>query len=221
MESFLCQLLKINDKIYIDIPFNVWHITNKKSNTQYAKVVILSDTINVLDFECRLVSRGDGLFYIPIGPKAYAIIKEYKKLSVEFDLIDKLHSINHDSPYSLDNPIRRQIEYVSQPAKGYCMHAIVSMLTGESIEAVCERMQARAFQGSLSKLIETLDYYGIAHGKIIYKFESLPSICICNTRIGRRNHYCLYYQKKFYDPTYGIKKDIPIDAIISYIEITL
>ncbi len=221
MESFLCTLVKVNDKIYIDIPFNVWHITNKKSNTQFAKVVILSDTINVLDFECRLAPRGEGKFYIPIGPKAYAIIKEYKKLSVEFDLIDKLHSINQDSPYSVEHPIRRKIEYVSQPTKGYCMHAIISMLTGESIEAICERMQARAFQGSLSKLIETLDYYGIAHGKIIYDFESLPPICICNTRIGRRNHYCLYYQKKFYDPTYGIKKDIPIDDIISYIEINI
>ena len=51
MESFLCTLVKVNDKIYIDIPFNVWHITNKKSNTQFAKIVILSDTINVLDFE--------------------------------------------------------------------------------------------------------------------------------------------------------------------------
>ena len=221
MESFLCTLVKVNDKIYIDIPFNVWHITNKKSNTQFAKIVILSDTINVLDFECRLAPRGEGKFYIPIGPKAYAIIKEYKKLSVEFDLIDKLHSIDQDSPYSVENPIRRKIEYVSQPTKGYCMHAIISMLTGESIEAICERMQARAFQGSLSKLIETLDYYGIAHGKIIYDFESLPPICICNTRIGRRNHYCLYYQKKFYDPTYGIKKDIPIDDIISYIEINI
>ena len=221
MESFLCTIVKANEKFYIDIPFNVWSITSKKSNTQFAKVVILSDTINVLDFECRLVSRGEGKFYIPIGPKAYSIIKEYKKLSVEFDLIDELKKINHDSPYSIDNPIRKKIEYVSQPTKGYCMHAIISMLTGESIEEICERMQARAFQGSISKMLETLDYYGINHGKLVYKFDSLPPICIINTRIGRRNHYCLYYQKKFYDPTYGIKKDIPIDDIISYIEIIM
>lgn len=221
MESFLCTIVKVNEKFYIDIPFNVWTITSKKTNTQFAKVVILSDTVNVLDFECRLVARGDGKFYIPIGPKSYGIIKDYKKLSVEFDLIDELRSINHDSPYSIENPIRRQIEYVSQPTKGYCMHAIVSMLTGESIEDICERMQARAFQGSISKLLETLDYYGINHGKLVYKFDSLPAICIINTRIGRRNHYCLYYQKKFYDPTYGIKKDIPIDDIISYIEIIM
>ncbi len=220
MESFVCSIVQNNEKYYINIPFNVWTKTNKKTNTQYAKVVILSDTVNVLDFECRLVPRGqEGNFYIPIGPKSYALISKYKKLSVEFDLIPQLKSINHDSPYSVDNPIRKKIEYVSQPSKGYCMHAIISMLTGESIEDVCERMQARAFQGSISKLIETLDYYGIKHGKLTYKFDSLPSVGIINTRLGRRNHYCLYYKSKFYDPTYGIKDNIPMDEIISYIEI--
>ncbi len=221
MESFLCNVIKSNDKYYIDIPFNVWTITSKKDNTLYAKIVILSDTVNVLDFECRLVARGEGKFYIPIGPKSYSIIKDYKKLSVELDLIEKLKSINTDSPYSIENPIRKKIEYVSQPSKGYCMHAILSMLTGETIEDICERMQARAFQGSISKMLDTLDYYGIQHGKLVYKFDKLPNICIINTRIGRRNHYCLYYQNKFYDPTYGIKKDIPIDDIISYVEIIM
>lgn len=222
MESFVCQILQNNDKYYINIPFNVWSTTNKKSSTQFARVVILSDTINVLDFECRLVPHGDlGYFYIPLGPKAYSIVSKYKKLSVEFELIDSLKSININSPYSIENPIRKKIEYVNQPTKGYCMHAIISMLTGESIEEVCERMQARAFQGSISKMLETLDYYGINHGKLTYKFTSLPDICIINTRIGRRNHYCLYYKNKFYDPTYGIKDNIPIDDIISYIEIIM
>ncbi len=222
MESFVCKIISSNDKYYIDIPFNVFHKTNKKTNTKFAKVVVLSDTVNVLDFECRLIPRNvEGFFYIPLGPKAYSIVSKYNKLSVEFELIESLKSINHDSPYSIDNPIRRQIEYVSQPTKGYCMHAIISMLTGETIEEVCERMQARAFQGSISKLLETLDYYGIKHGKLTYKFDTLPKIGIINTRLGRRNHYCLFYKNKFYDPTYGIKNHIPMDEIISYIEIEM
>ena len=175
-----------------------------------------------MDFECRLVPHGnEGYAYIPIGPKTYSIISKYKKLTVELELISALKSININSPYSIENPIRKKIEYVSQPTKGYCMHAIISMLTGESIEDICERMQARAFQGSISKMLETLDYYGIAHGKLTYKFSTLPDICIINTRIGRRNHYCLYYKNRFYDPTYGIKDNIPIDDIISYIEIIM
>ncbi len=219
MNVFNCEIKKINEKFYINIPFNLWSKDREKKNSLYAKVVLLSDTVNVLDYECRLIAKGEGKFLIPIGPKAYSIISKYSNLRVEFDLISKLKSINQDSPYSIENPIRTKIEYVAQPTKGYCIHAIVSMLTGLTIEEVCERMQARAFQASLYKLLETLDYYGINHGKITYKFDKLPSICIINTKMGKRNHYCMYYNSKFYDPTFGIKKNIDIDTIISYIEI--
>ncbi len=219
MESFACEIMKSNDKYYINIPFNVWAKTKNRAGTVFAKIIILSDTVNVLDFECRLVPKKEGNFYIPLGTKAYGIISEYKKLSVELEFIQELKRINHNSPYSIDNPIRKKIEYVAQPSKGLCMHAIISMITGITIEEACERMQARAFQGSISKMLETLDYYGINHGKLTYKFKELPSVCIINTRQGRRNHFCMYYKNKFYDPTYGIKDKIDIDDIISYIEI--
>lgn len=221
MESFACEVIKSNESYFLNIPFNVWARRKSKSGTVFAKVTILSDTINVLDFECRLIPKKEGKFYIPLGVKAFNIISKYKKLSVELEFIDQLKRINHNSPYSIENPIRRKIEYVGQPSKGLCMHAIVSMLTGINIEEACDRMQARAFQGSISKMLETLDYYGIRHGRLTYKFTELPKICIINTRQGRRNHFCLYYENKFYDPTYGIKNKIDIDDIISYIEIML
>lgn len=79
-------------------------------------------------------------------------------------------------------------------------------------------MQAKAWQCSLSKLLETLDYFGISHSdKIIYtkgKEFVLPKCCIVNVKGGQISHLALYYKGQYFDTIH-----IDFHDIIGYIEI--
>ena len=77
------------------------------------------------------------------------------------------------------------------------------MLTGLPVEEVIAFMQAKAWQCSFSKVIEALNYFGIAHeDKLTYTNKTafvLPKCCIVTVRGKERNHFALYYKGTFYD----------------------
>lgn len=177
-------------------------------------------SIDDCTFECRLVPKGEGIYYIPITKNVVNRIDDNDEISISFETISRLTRINHDSPYTKENPIRKidSIQSVTYSKVGYCGQTCIAMLTGLSVNEVVDVMQTKAWQCSFAKLLETLDYFGILYDdKITYikgKEFILPECCIVNVKDGQISHFILYYKGKYYDP-----KEFDFDKIIGYIGI--
>lgn len=214
--KFRGKLFKEGVRTFISIPFNVWEVVNQKG------LIPVKVSIEDLTFECKLVPKGNGNYYIPITKAILKNLNLEEEFNICFEVITTLTRINNNSPYSLENPIRKidNIDII-QPQDGLCGQACVAMLAGVELEEVIKIMKAKKWESSLSKVIETLDYYGIAHSnKMIYKLKNdhlLPKCCIVNTK----GHLILFYSGKYYDPSKGILKEYDQNQITGYLEILL
>ena len=192
-------------KNYIEIPFNVWDETGLKGNIP-ARI-----GIDGAEFECKLLPKGKGQYWIAVPKSVASEIKGEADVFVE--PIESLYRINHDSPYSKENPIRKidSIEEISiEP--GFCGHCCVSMLAGVTLPEVISVMGKAP--GSWSKILEALDYYGIAYGeKTVHpkgKEYVLPKCCIAYIDGG----FKLWFDGKYYGAEVSNE-----DRIVSYLEI--
>lgn len=214
--KFRGKLFKEGVRTFISIPFNVWDVCVQKG------LIPVKVSIEELAFECKLVPKGNGNYYIPITKTISKSLNLEEEFDVSFEVINALTRINNNSPYSLENPIRKidNIEII-QLEDGLCGQACVAMLAGIELDEVIATMKSKKWQASLSKVIETLDYYGIAHSnKMVYKIEKdqkLPKCCIINTK----GHLMLFYDGKYYDPSKGILEEYDQNLITGYLEIAL
>ncbi len=212
--SFIEKLLKQGNRNFIKIPFNVWEECGQKG------LIPVKVSIKDCIYECKLVPKGEGVYYIPIPKSVMNKIDISNEISISFEVISRLTRINHDSPYTKENPIRKidNIQNVTYPKAGYCGQICISMLTGLGVDEIVDIMHSKAGQCSFSKMLETLDYFGISHDdKITYtrgKEIILPDCCIVNVHTGQTSHFVLYYKGKYYDST-----DINADKIIGYLTI--
>ena len=195
------------NRCYMEIPFNVWEETGLKGNIP-AKV-----TTNGIEFECKLVPKGKGQYWIPV-PKSLAI-ELVTDLEVSFEPIEALTRINHNSPYSRKNPIRKidSIEEI-KVQQGYCGHSCVAMLAGVSVPEI-QSVMGKA-SSSWGKIQETLDYYGIVYAeKMTYprgNQRPLPKCYITYSGDG----FKLWYDGRFYG-----SEAAEDSRIVSYLEIIL
>ena len=212
--TFEEKIFKQGNRYFVKIPFNVWEECGQKG------LVPVQVSIKNCTFECRLIPKGEGIYYIPITKKNVNQINCDDEINISFQIKNGLTRINHDSPYSMENPIRKidEIQDVTYPKAGYCGQICIAMLTGLSVDEVVDIMHAKAWQCSFSKLIEALDYFGILHDdKITYtkgKELVLPECCIINVKEAQMSHLVLYYKGHFYD-----RKDIAFENIIGYLKI--
>lgn len=177
-----------------------------------------------MDFECRLIPKGNGNYYIPIIKEVYNSLDFSEELDVQFNVIDGLSRINSNSPYSKENPIRiiDGINYLKQPQNGCCGQTCLAMLAGISVDEVIKIMKSTKWQASLSKVIESLDYFGLLHKKPVYikgRKVNLPKCCIVNVKGENKSHLLIYYDGKYFDPSFGVLNEYEFENIISYIEI--
>ncbi|SKC62904.1 DUF1905 domain-containing protein [Maledivibacter halophilus] len=213
--KFREKLLKEGLRTFISIPFNVWEVCGQKG------LIPVKVSIEDSTFECKLVPKGNGNYYIPITMAILKNLNLKEEFNISFELIAALTRINNKSPYSLENPIRKidNIKII-QTQDGLCGQACVAMLAGVKLEEVIKLMKAKKWQASLSKVIETLDYYGIAHSdKMVYKLkkdQKLPKCSLINTK----GHLMLFYDGKYYDPSNGILEEYD-HQITGYLEIVL
>lgn len=164
------------------------------------------------------------MYYIPLTKEVHSNIDFSEKVNVQFEIIDQLSRINSNSPYSKEKPIRTidSINYLKQPQSGLCGQTCIAMLAGISIDEVIKVMKSTRWQASMSKVIETLDYFGFTYGKPIYskgRKVDLPKCCIVNVRGENKSHLMIYYDGKYCDPTCGILLEYKFENIICYIEI--
>lgn len=203
--SFKSLIKNEGSKYYIEIPFNVWEETGLKGN------IPVKVSVNGIDFECKLLPKGKGYYWILIK-KAIALNLE-NEVEVSFEPIASLSRINHDSPYSRENPIRK-IDSIKEIGitTGFCGHCCVAMLAGVALAEVQSVMGKTS--ASWSKIQETLDYYGITYGdKMVYpkgKKCVLPRCCIA---------YINGVFKLWFDGRYYGSEVTEEDRIVSYLEI--
>lgn len=210
--KFNGEVFEEGQRSFISIPFNVWDECGQKGN------IPVKVTIDDFSFECKLVPKGNGVYYIPIIKSVLKNISVNKELKISFELISQLSRINNNSSYSLEKPIRKidSIKIITEPKKGLCGQACIAMLSGVSLNEIVNLMGS---QCSLSKVIETLDYFGIAHGdKMVYNFKRdsiLPKCCIINTK----GHLMIFYDGSYYDPSVGILEELDLSEITGFLEI--
>lgn len=194
-------------RTFIGIPFNVWEETGLKGNIP-CRVSILD-----LSFECKLIPKGGGTYYIPVTKKILSALPPEGEYEVSMEPIEALTRINHNSPYSKEHPIRVIDGIRPIPVQaGLCGHCCVAMLAGVPLADVVALMGKG--HASWAKLLEALDYYGISYAsKAVYprgRSYTLPPCCIVNND----NSFLLWYQGSFCGVT-----EVDPAKTISYLEI--
>lgn len=217
--SFTAESINSGNKVFLNIPFNIWEKCGQKDN------IPVRVTLQEKSFECKLIPKGGGNYVIPVAKSFLAEAGKIDGTEVKFEIIEGLSRITEKSPYSKDNPIRKinNVELILQPKAGVCEQACIAMLAGISVEEVIKVMSSGAWQASLSKLTETLDYYGIRHAdKFIYtkgKTVILPRCCVLQVRLNGGGHLIVYFDGRFYEPLGEVLDSYDYERIINYLEI--
>lgn len=217
---FEAELEKQGEGYAINVPFNVWEVVRQREKIQ-AEIVIENRII-----ECELLPMEKGMYEIYFEAEADMDLK----VAVPYEILLHVHGslvvMNENSPYSIQNPIRKidGINLVLQAGDGLCGQTCIAMLAGVSIEEVVNVMNCREWQGTMGKLISALNYYGIDHSDIIVYSNpgeevKLPKCCIIIEKLGRFGHYLVQYDGKFYDPNAGIIEEYDYSKLLGYLEI--
>ena len=189
--QFCGALYKEENRTFIPIPFHVWEEIGLKGNIP-CRVCIQNQC-----FECKLIPKGNGTYWIPIAQRMLTVLGTQEEYEIVLEPIESLTRINHNSPYTKDNPIRKitGIEPIPAP-RGYCGHSCVAMLAGVPLADVVALMGKE--KASWSKILEALDYYGISYAnKTVYpkgKAAQLPECCI----VYNDGRFLLWFNGAFY-----------------------
>lgn len=205
--SFTALMHAEGKRTFIEIPFNVWEETGLKGN------IPCRIDIGECSFECKLIPKGGGRYFIPVSKACLSVLASGEEYEIKMEPIASLSRINHDSPYSRENPVRKIDGIAAIPCQnGLCGQHCVSMLAAVPLSDVVELMGKE--KASWSKILEALDYYGIHYAsKAVYTKGnacSLPVCCIAN----HDNRFVLWYKGSFYGVQETDSKNIR-----SYIEI--
>ena len=105
----------------------------------------------------------------------------------------------------------QKINYVKEPTDLQCGQAVLSMLTGKSVDEIVSLLNNER-ETTLKEMFYTLDYYGISYEKTrkeVKNKSELPKIAILSLETPRCWHWSLYFKGIFLDPEYGILNDFP------------
>lgn len=203
----------------IAVPFNVWEVCETIGDAQAR--VCFDDVC----FICGLLPKGQGYYDIPVDMSALPGVELGKKYTISIEIIGNEVQVNENSPYSLENPIRKvdKVDLVTQPWDGLCGQSCIAMIAGTTLDEACDIMKCREWQANMGKMIGTLDYLGIPHAdKIVYTLGrevTLPHCCIIMEKMGRYSHYLVGYNGEYYDPNLGVVKAFDLTKVVGYLEI--
>ena len=205
--NFTAAVHKEGNRSFVELPFNVWEETGLKGN------IPCRITVGECSFECKLIPKGNGRYFIPVLKSNLSVLELEKEYDIQLEPIASLSRINHGSPYSKENPVRKIDSITTIPGQdGLCGQICVSMLADVPLSDVVGLMGKG--KTSWSKILEALDYYGISYAsKAVYPKDgdcTLPVCCIVN----KDNRFVLWYKGSFF----GVQ-DVEYKNIKSYIEV--
>lgn len=215
------KIEKQDDIFCIRIPFNVWEVCKQRDSIN-AEIMLDNKLIY-----CELLPEEKGNYVIHLSNEEVAHVDTSKVHKVLMHVGGSLIQMNHNSPYSVDNPIRKidDVDIIIQPIDGTCGQTVVAMLAGVTIAEVCSVMGCREWQATMGLVISALNYYGIDHSDIIIYTEgeptTLPKCAILMEKMGRFCHYLLYFDGKYYDPNDGIMEEYDQAKLLGYLEIRI
>ena len=205
----------------INIPFNVWEVCRQRDVIE-ANIVVDNNII-----ECKLMPTAKGLYNIIVEDEDSAL--SGVEMGVDHKILLQVHSslivMDKNSPYSLDNPIRKidSMKVITQQDDGLCGQCCVAMLAGVTLAEVITVMDCREWQATMGRMISALNYYGIDHSDIIVYTQGrdvvLPKCAILMEKMGRFSHYLVYYDGKYYDPNLEVLTDYDTSKLLGYLEI--
>ncbi len=205
----------------INIPFNVWEVCRQRDVIE-ANIVVDNNII-----ECKLMPIEKGLYNIIVEDEDSAL--SGVEMGVDHKILLQVHSslivMDKNSPYSLDNPIRKidSMKVITQQDDGLCGQCCVAMLAGVTLAEVITVMDCREWQATMGRMISALNYYGIDHSDIIVYTQGrdvvLPKCAILMEKMGRFSHYLVYYDGKYYDPNLEVLTDYDTSKLLGYLEI--
>ena len=118
-------------------------------------------------------------------------------------------------------PIVENVKHVFEPNPLACGQAVLSMLSGDSVENVMKVVKTDR-ETTLKDMFSALDFYGIKYSrerKAVREKQDLPSVCILSLETPHCWHWSLYFDGVFFDPEYGGLADFPPSNRRYYFEI--
>lgn len=218
---FKGKIEKTDDLYCMKIPFNIWEVCKQREDKIPAELIFDNKLI-----ECELIpDNTSGNYKIHLSDEDVKDIDTTKAHSLLMHIGATLIKMNQNSPYSVENPIRKidKVDIIIQPMDGTCGQTVIAMLAGLTIAEVCTTMGCREWQATMGKMISALNYYGFDHSGVIVYTEgepvTLPKCAILMEKMGRFCHYLLYFDGKYYDPNDGVLTDYDISKLQGYLEI--
>lgn len=217
--QFMGKVVSSEGAPYIAVPFNVWEVCDSQG------VLSIEAEIDGVPYACNLDPLGKGIYNIPVSDILYGKIADPECCDVCFEITNRVRYSIGRTPYSLENPIRKidSLSLITQPNDGLCGQTCIAMLAGVSLDDACEIMHCRDWQASMGKMVDTLDYLGLAHEEIIHYTQGqeveLPDCCILMEKMGRYSHYLVYYHGTYFDPTEGILESFKKENLVGYLQI--
>ena len=108
--------------------------------------------------------------------------------------------------------ISKEIKYIHEPTDLQCGQAVLAMVTGEDVGAVCREL-GNDRETKLSEMKQYLAARGILFGHARREAASkadLPQYCVLSLETPRCWHWSLYADGIFYDPEHGVMDDFPV-----------
>lgn len=217
--QFEGKIVVEEDGGYIELPFNVWEVC------QHRDIIQADVKLDGQHVDCKLLPENNGRYTLYLEKEKLAGIDTNAVHSVFLHVGGSLVKIHENSPYNVENPIRKidNVEVIIQPADGLCGQTCVAMLAGVTIDEVGKIMGCREWQATMGMVISGLNYYGIKHTeKIIYtqgKEVTLPKCAILMEKMGRFCHYLVCYDGVFYDSNLGVVLEYDTTKLMGYLEI--
>lgn len=216
---FEAKIEKKEKGFMFPIPFNIWEVC-KQRDVIHADMILDNSKI-----DCDLIpqEKGNYQLYIPDDNAITADLSKSHKIILHIQ--ESLIKIDHNSPYSVENPIRKidSMDVIIQPEDGLCGQSCVAMLAGVTIAEVISVMDCREWQATMGMVVSALNYYGIDHSHVIIYTEGrpavLPKCCIMMEKMGRFCHYLIHFNGKFYDSNLGVLEEYDISKLQGYLEI--
>ena len=206
------------DRIYIEVPFNVWEVFHQKGR------VPVAGTINGFSFSSSLIPRGNGNYIMLVSNKILKTLDTNPSGVVQvvmgLNLTEKVMETKQEIIKK-----KRVIQYVPQPTSETCGQACIAMLSGAGMDEVIKVMHTSG-PTSIGQLIEALDYYQIGHAaknvRLSKKNPTYSETSILTVHMSTYTHWVLYHKGKYYDPEFGVLDQCHPDGnITSFLEIFL
>lgn len=108
-------------------------------------------------------------------------------------------------------PIVSKPKHIFEPTDLQCGQAVLSMLSGESVEKIIE-ITGTDRETNLAQMKKALKFLDIKYSeerKEAFSKSDLPKIALLSLETPRCWHWSLYFDGIFYDPEHGILSDFP------------